>query len=276
MNDRVALVTGASGGIGRAVIEVLAAQGANLVLVGNRNAEAMASWASEQPWADRALCLRADQTDPDQVNAAFAAAVDRFGRIDAVVANAGMYPQASQPLHQASVQRIRTVVEINLMGTVWTTRAFMAQLERTGPREGEGASLVLIGSTAGQFGEANHADYSMSKAAFVGLMNSVKNEIVHLDPFARVNLVQPGWTVTHMAREALEVPGAISGICQTMPLRQLARASDIAEITAFLCGQGSRHISGQTITVAGGMEGRVLWPREEIDEDAVRERVTDE
>ncbi len=273
LQGRVALITGASGGIGRALAQVFADEGAQLALLGNSQFASMREWVQAQPWADRALCLKADQTDPTQVNAAFKAAADHFGRIDTVAANAGAYPQEDASLHEASVERIRRTVEINLMGTTWTVRAFMGTLARTGPREGSGASLVIIGSTAGRFGEAFHADYAMCKSAFVGMMHSVKNELVHLDPYARINLVEPGWTVTHMARESLGVPGAIAKICQTMPLRQLARASDIARMSAFLCSDAARHISGQTMTVAGGMEGRVIWPQEAVDEPAVRARV---
>lgn len=272
LSGRVAVITGASGGIGRALVDVFAAEGASLVLIGNAGFEGMSAWAAGEPWADRALCVRADTTDPDQVNTAFDRAIDRFGRVDVAVANAGRWPSADERLHEASVARIRDTVTVNLLGTTWTARAWMRALAHTGPREGSGAALVMIGSTAGRFGEAGHADYAMSKAGMVGLMLSLKNEVVHLDPFARVNLVEPGWTVTHMAKEALDVPGVVSRVCRTMPLRQLGRAVDVARATAFLCSDAARHVSGQTVTVAGGMEGRLLWSEGAIDEDAVRVR----
>ncbi len=272
---RVALVTGASRGIGRAIADQLGDEGYALALVGHRHAAGMRAWVATRPWADRALCLSADQVDPDRVQAAMHAAVERFGRVDVCVANAGVYPRDAAPLHEAPVPRIRSVIEVNLLGTMWTARAWMAALARTGPRPDAGGSLVLIGSTAGRFGEAGHADYATSKAALVGLMLSLKNEVVRLDPYARVNLVQPGWTVTDMARDALEVPGAVRRICQTMPLRQVGRPRDVAEVVAFLCSDRARHVSGETITVAGGMEGRVLWSEGDIDEAAVRARSTE-
>ena len=140
--------------------------------------------------------------------------------------------------------------------------------------DGHGASLTFIGSTAGRFGEAMHSDYSTSKAGMYGLVRSLKNEVVKLDPFARVNMVEPGWTVTEMAREALDQPGKITGIAKTAALRQLARADDIARAVMMLSSPGaSRHITGEVITVAGGMEGRTLWQPDEIDEEAIRKRV---
>jgi 3-oxoacyl-[acyl-carrier protein] reductase len=144
---------------------------------------------------------------------------------------------------------------------MWTARAFLTALRRVGPRpDGHGASLIFIGSTAGRFGEAGHAEYAATKAALRGLMLSLKNEIVHVDPWARVNLVDPGWTVTPMAQAELEKTGQIPQITRTMPLRRVASPEDVAGAVLFFASPAlSRHVSGEAITVAGGMEGRVLW-----------------
>ncbi|MFT5478386.1 MAG: 3-oxoacyl-[acyl-carrier protein] reductase, partial [Planctomycetota bacterium] len=157
-----------------------------------------------------------------------------------------------------------------------TARAFMQCLARTGPRaDGHGASLIFTGSTAGHFGERGHADYAASKAGLTGLMMTLKNEIVLLDRYARVNVVEPGWTVTEMARRSIQEPGVVERVVQTMPVRQLGRARDIARTTAFLASpSAARHISGQVITVAGGMEGRILWEQDQVDGDQVRQRLT--
>jgi 3-oxoacyl-[acyl-carrier protein] reductase len=166
-------------------------------------------------------------------------------------------------------------VAVNLLGAAWTARAWMASLARHGPRaDGRGAAWVAVGSTAGRFGEAGHADYAMAKAGLRGLMLSLKNEVVRLDPYARANLVSPGWTVTEMARPALDEPGAVAGVLRTMPLRQLARPEDVARVVATLLSPAaSRHVSGEDITVAGGMEGRVQWAVEDVDVPAVRARL---
>ena len=273
--DLTVLITGASGGIGRGLAEVFAAEGSRLVLHGHHGLPGLEAWVAQQPWRDRALCVGADITRPEEVAAAFAAGEARFGRVDVAVANAGVWPKPHEHLDQASPERIVNTLTIDLLGAAWTARAWMAGLRRLGPRaDGVGASLCFIGSTAGEFGEAGHADYAMAKAGLHGLVRSLKNEVVHVDPFARVNLVQPGWTATHMVREELAVDGAIGSILRTMPLKQLARAVDVARAVAVLSSPvASRHLSGQVVTVAGGMEGRVQWDAAAVDEGAVRQRL---
>lgn len=271
LKDKVVLVTGASGGIGSAMAEGFAAEGAQLVLhAGSKLAEL------ERSWGSRALVVQAEISDCAAVERMFAAALAKFGRVDCVIANAGRWTPEFALLHQASEARIRSNLETNLLGTLWTARAFLGALAETGPRaDGHGASLVLIGSTAGRFGEKGHAEYAVGKAGLYGILRSIKNEIVALDPFGRVNLIEPGWTVTRMARPSLEQPGVIASVVRTMPLRQLARAEDIASAALFLSSPAAaRHVSGQVITVAGGMEGRVQWETREVDEAAVRERLS--
>ncbi len=275
LENKVALITGASGGIGRALMEGFAAEGAQLALVGGSRTAELEAYVATRPWKERALCVRADVSKLAEVEFAFERARERFGRIDIAVANAGQWPRPDELLHQASEARIRATLDANLFGSLWTARAFMAALERSGPRaDGHGASLVFIGSTAGRFGERGHADYATAKAALRGLMLSLKNEVVRLDPFARVNLVEPGWTMTHMARADLQTPGVIENVARTMALRQIGRAADVARTVLFLSSPlTARHISGETLTVAGGMEGRSLWKSGEIDEAAVRARL---
>lgn len=273
--DKVVFVTGASGGIGRALAEAFAAEGATLALQGHRKFEELSAWVAAQPWRSRALSLRADVTDPGQMEAAFDAARRDLGRVDVCIANAGAWTPEFALLHQAGERRIRDAIDTNLFGSLWTARAFFACLARTGPRaDGHGASLAFVGSTAGRFGEKGHAEYAASKAALRGLALSLKNEIVELDPYGRVNVIEPGWTVTHMARAALEIPGTITRVVRTMPLRQLGRAADVARAALFLASPAaSRHVSGEVLTVAGGMEGRIQWEADAVDEDGVRARV---
>lgn len=272
--DKVVFVTGASGGIGRALALEFGAEGARLVLCGASRFDELVRWHAEQPWRERALCIRADTTSTLEIGVALERARERFGRVDVCVANAGRWTSESKLLHRADEERIRRNVEVNLLGSIWTARAFFEVLARGAPREDEhGASLIFIGSTAGRFGEKGHAEYAAGKAGLVGLVRSLKNEIVELDPYGRVNLIEPGWTVTHMARPALDEPGVIERVTRTMPLRQLARAKDIARMAAVLASPTvSRHVTGEVITIAGGMEGRVLWEDGEVDEDRVRRR----
>lgn len=276
LEHKSVLITGASGGIGRALMEVFAEEGANVVALGHERFDELAHYVDGRAWCDRAHCVRADVTKPAELEAAFEQGRAVFGRIDVCIPNAGMWPRENLLLQAASEQRIRATLDANLFGALWTARSFLGHLAQVGPRsDAHGAALCFIGSTAGRFGERGHADYAAAKAGLYGLVRSLKNEIVQFDPYARVNMVEPGWTVTHMLRGELERPGAIAQVCRTMPLRQLGRAVDIARSVALLCSPlASRHTSGQVLTLAGGMEGRALWSSDEIDEAAVRARLS--
>lgn len=275
LEEKVVFVTGASGGIGRGLTEAFAAEGARLVLQGHRQFDSLCEFVREAGLEDRSLLIDADVTKPDEMDRAFAHAASEFGRVDVCVANAGVWPPEDVPLWEMDVDRVREVVEIDLLGAVWTARAFLRSLARSGPRaDGHGASIVFTGSTAGRFGERGHADYALSKAGLTGLVRSLKNEITTIDPRGRVNMVEPGWTVTSMARPALENPDNIVRVVRTMPLRQLAVADDIASAVVFLASPvAARHVSGEVLTVAGGMEGRLLWGRDEVDAAAIADEL---
>ena len=141
--------------------------------------------------------LGADLTDEAEVARLFAAA----GALDVCAAIAGVWPAADVPVRALSLERWRATLDANLTATFLTARGFLAQL---GDREG---TLVLVGSTAGIFGEAGHADYAAAKAAILtGLLLSLKNEVVRDNPRARVNAVAPGWTVSPMTRGSRRRP----------------------------------------------------------------------
>lgn len=267
---KTVFITGASGGIGRALARTFAEEDCNLALHANSNLDWLREFIGQQPWKEHALAVQADIKDAAAIQRAMDEACERFGRIDICVANAGKWPKPDELISDMPVERFADTVAVNLLGAAYTARAFMRQLK---PAE-HGGALTFIGSTAGRFGEAMHSDYSAAKAGLLGLVRSLKNEIVKLDPFARVNMVEPGWTVTEMAREALNEPGKITHIAKTSSLRQLGRAADIARTVVMLSSPAvSRHITGEVVTVAGGMEGRTLWQPEDIDEDAIRKRV---
>lgn len=275
LSDKVVWITGASGGIGRALAQAFASEGARVALHAGRNLESLEEWVAEQPWHPNAYCHAADLADHEALQEAAESIHSKWGRIDSCVANAGVWPPQNTPLYAMSPERLKDTIAVDLLGPLYTARAFLGILARTGPRsDDDGTSLIFVGSTAGRFGERAHVDYAAAKAGLHGVVQTLKNEIVELDPYGRVNLVEPGWTVTHMAKPALEVPGAISRAVRTMALRQLARAKDIAHTCLALSSPAlSRHTSGQTITVAGGMEGRLLWEDEAIDEAEILRRL---
>ena len=153
------------------------------------------------------------------------------------------------------LDRWEAVLSANLTATFLTAKGFLREVERTGR-----GNLVLVGSTAGRFGEAGHADYAAAKSAIqVGLLLSLKNEIVRIAPRGRVNAVAPGWTYSPMTRGALD-PEVVDRLTRTMPLRKVALAEDIARavLVVLASDELSGHVTGEVITVAGGMEGRTL------------------
>jgi 3-oxoacyl-[acyl-carrier protein] reductase len=252
LEGTVALVTGGAGGIGAATARALAAEGVKVAVHYHSSAAAAERLAD----AIGGVALQADLRDETAADALVPAAVDALGRLDACVANAGTWDPEDVPVSRMSLARWRDTIESNLTATFLTARAYLRHVEQTGA-----GSMVLVGSTAGLFGEAGHADYSSAKAAMThGLLLSLKNEIVRSAPNGRVNLVAPGWTVTPMTESELDQE-LIDRVTATMALRKVATAEEVARAILFLCSPAaSGHVTGQVITVAGGMEGRLLHP----------------
>jgi 3-oxoacyl-[acyl-carrier protein] reductase len=240
------LVTGASGGIGSACARAFAAEGADVVLHFHRGKERVEELAAELK--GRASVVGADLTQEDQVDRLFAAA----GALDICAAVAGVWPSDDVPVWELTLERWRATLDANLTATFLTARGFLRQLE------GDGA-LVLVGSTAGIVGEAGHADYAAAKSAILGgLLLSLKNEVVRKNPLARVNAVAPGWTESPMTR-GLVSEEQVHRISRTMALRKVAQPEDVASQVVVLASPVlSGHVTGQVVTVAGGMEGRVI------------------
>ena len=245
------LVTGAGGGIGSAVARAFASEGARVAVHYRSSRERAEAVAAETG----GVALRADLTVEAEVDALVPAAVDALGRLDVLVANAGAWPSDDVPVWDMPLERWRATLAANLDSVFLSCRAFLRHVARTG----EG-NVVLISSTAGVFGEAGHADYAAAKSAIAyGFARSLKNEIVRVAPRGRVNVVAPGWTATDMARRALDDPSTEARITRTMALRKVGRAADVARAVVVLASDElSGHVTGEVVTVAGGMEGRVV------------------
>jgi 3-oxoacyl-[acyl-carrier protein] reductase len=245
------LVTGASGGIGSSCARAFAAEGARVFLhyhCGRERAEAVSAELGGAPVGG------ADLTREDEAERLFDEAVGALGGLDVCAAVAGSWPSGDVPLWRLSLERWEQTLRENLTATFLTARGFLREVERNGH-----GSLVLVGSTAGLFGEAGHADYAAAKSAIVhGLLLSLKNEIVRIAPLGRVNAVCPGWTESPKTREALSEE-LVGRVTRTMPLRKVAQPEDIArQVVALASDVVSGHVTGQVVMVAGGMEGRLL------------------
>lgn len=261
LRDKVVLITGASGGIGGAAARLFDREGSSLVLHGFRNLEGLRKLQGEL--TGESLVASADLTQEDEVEHLFRKALDRFRRVDVLVANAGIWPEADEPVHRMSLDRWNRTIETDLTSVFLCAREFFRILEKTKP---EAAALVIVGSTAAVFGEEGHADYAAAKAGITyGLTRSLKNEIVRIVPQGRVNAVCPGWTATPMSAAGLEDPAVVTRVLQTRAHKRVARAEDVASAIVFLASDRlAGHITGEALTVSGGMEGRLLHRVEDI------------
>ena len=233
-------MTGGGRGIGLATAHLLARAGAK-VAVGYR---------SRKPEFDGAIAaaIAGDLGDPAAAKRAVDEAVRALGEkgLDILVVNHGIWPPTDVPLAQMGDAQWEGTIRANLDGVFYVCRAAIPHLSNGG-----GGTIVLVSSTAGQRGEAFHADYAATKGAVISLTKSLA---VELAPKVTVNCVAPGWVDTEMSREPYE-RGAGSGkreIEKTIPLGRVATASDIAGPIVFLCSPLARHITGEILNVNGG------------------------
>ena len=262
LSNRVVLVTGASGGIGGEVVRAFVREGARVVAHFSEHGERAENLAHEL--GASCVPLGADLTLEVEVQRLFSEIEVGLGPAEILVAAAGRWPEQDTILSQMTLKQWNETLAVNLTSAFLCCREFLRGVEKHRIVD---PAIVLIGSTAGIFGEAGHADYAAAKAGMLyGLARSLKNEICRVAPRGRVNVVAPGWTLTPLSEPRWEDKERARRVLQTIPLRKIGRAHDVAMTVVYLASSHlSGHVSGQIITVSGGMEGRVLYDPDEID-----------
>ncbi len=251
LDEKVALITGGSRGIGAETVRVFAEAGAR-VAFSYRKARAQAeSLVEECGGPARCVALEQDLSTPADGRALVAAAVRAFGRLDALVVNHGIWRAADVPIAQMAEEQWRTTLAINLDSVFGLVQAAVAQMQaQPAMPGGVRGYIVLISSTAGQRGEAYHADYAVTKGALISLTKSLSSELAPKG--IRVNCVAPGWVTTDMSAAALGDLDVGPKIVAAIPVGRPASPREIAGPVLFLCTPLAGFISGEVLNVNGG------------------------
>lgn len=238
-----AVVTGGSRGVGRAIARMLARAGAQVgISYQSRHNEAAEVVHELERMGVPAFSHAGDLGDALEAERLFNRVLDEFGGLDIFVGNAGIWIPDNVPVSLMSTEQWRRTMSANLDSIFYCTREAARIMSNDG-------RIVLIGSTAGQRGEAGHADYAASKGAIISFVKGVAVELARHN--ITVNCVAPGWVETEMAAKPYEGEGR-KHIEAGIPLGRVATADDIAGPVVFLCSEYARHITGEILNVNGG------------------------
>jgi 2-hydroxycyclohexanecarboxyl-CoA dehydrogenase len=243
---RTALVTGAAGGIGRAIVAALAETGANVVVAdldGNAAAEVAATVAAEAKGT--ILPVHMDVSSTENVRAALGVVAAEIGGVDVLVNNAGI--DTIEPFLESAEATWRRIVEVNYLGTVIVTRAVLdGMVERSYGR------IVNISSDAGKVGSSGEVVYSGTKAAVIAFGKALAREVATKG--ITVNAVCPGPTDTALLRQVSDrSPAMMAAIVRAVPMKRIGTPQDIAPAVVFLAGDRASYITGQALSVSGGL-----------------------
>ena len=252
LDDRVALITGGSRGIGAETVRLFTLAGAPVAFSYTQARAGAEALAASCGGPGRCISLQQELSTPADGRSLVEAAVAAFGRIDILVVNHGIWPSQDAPIAQMSESQWKRTMGVNLdsvFGLVQAAVARMLRQERQTPESPRG-HIVLISSTAGQRGEANHADYAVTKGALISLTKSLSSELAPQGIL--VNCVAPGWVTTDMSAATLDHPETGSKIAAGIPVGRPASPREIAGPILFLCTPLAGFISGEVLNVNGG------------------------
>jgi len=246
LEDRVAVVTGGSRGIGSAIVRMFVNAGAR-VLFNYQNAAKEAERLMDQCGGpSRCVAVQQDLTTSEAARNLVDAAVGQFGGVDMVIGNHGVWPPQDVPVDQMTTEQWRNTLAINLDSIFGLVKYSVAQMKK----QKRGGHIVLISSTAGQRGEAFHCDYAASKGAIISMVKGLSTELARDGIY--VNCVAPGWVETDMAAPALHDPEISRKVYSTIPLGRAGKPEEIAATVLFLCTPHAGFITGEIVNVNGG------------------------
>ena len=248
LQGKAALITGGSRGIGAAAVRMFVQAGARVVF----NYEKARSAAEELVRDCGAANCGAVQCSLDGSGGErdlVAAAIAKFGRLNVLVANHGIWPPDDVAINQMSDEQWRRTMAVNLDAVFALVKHSVAAMKKTATAQSP-AHIVLISSTAGQRGEAFHCDYAASKGALISMVKGLSTELAphHI----HVNCVAPGWVDTDMSRPALDDPPTAKSISDKIPLGRVGTPEEIAGPILFLCTPLAGFITGEVLNVNGG------------------------
>jgi 3-oxoacyl-[acyl-carrier protein] reductase len=249
LSGKVALVTGGSRGIGQATVRAFVEAGGR-VLFNYEKAQTEASKLVQELGPENAEAIACNLSGTDTARQLVAAAVDRFGRLDILVANHGVWPAEGVPVDQMSDAQWRRTVAINLDSVFALVKHSVAHMKKQERGTGPAGYIVVVSSTAGQRGEALHCDYAATKGALISMVKGLSTELARDGIY--VNCVAPGWVATDMSAAALGDPATRESIFRTIPLGRVGKPEEIAAPILFLCTPHAGFITGEVFNVNGG------------------------
>lgn len=245
LEGKVALVTGGSRGIGAATVRLFIAAGARAVF-NFKSAQSEAQRLVEECGVDLCHAVPADLTGTAEADSLVRAAVERFGSLDVLVVNHGIWSSEGVDVDKMADQQWRTTLAVNLDSAFAVVKHTVAQMKR----QARGGHIVMVSSTAGQRGEAGHVDYAATKGAIISIVKGLSTELAPYGIY--VNCVAPGWVDTDMTAGALADPSQREKIFAAIPLGRVATPEEIAAPILFLCTKHAGFITGEVFNVNGG------------------------
>jgi 3-oxoacyl-[acyl-carrier protein] reductase len=249
LSGKVALITGGSRGIGAATVRMFVAAGAR-VLFNYEKSKKQADHLVKELGADNCAAVACNLSGTETARELVASAVDRFGRLDILVANHGVWPAEDVAVDRMDDSQWRSTVAINLDSVFALIKHSVAQMKKQKKSGGSAGHIVLVSSTAGQRGEAFHCDYAATKGALIAMVKGLSTELARDGIY--VNSVAPGWVDTDMSASALNNPKSRAAIFATIPLGRVAKPEEIAAPILFLCTPYAGFITGEVFNVNGG------------------------